>query len=280
METTNLNPITKQAHLAAFTNLIVDKFRPLQIYLYAHFVQQQACNSIFAPKRQLQQETFYLLVITQGTASKENEIQDFADRHYPQAKLMINAHGKEILNRNIQQCNAYFTSVLNNGTLLYNANGLMHKPKVQGPNSKKQAQRANVHWQRRSEMARAFINAAVQAMENGQEKASVFLLYHACEQLCVAMIWVYMGYKTDIRNLKRLFYVCACFSEKPLQHFMGSPVTEVLLHIMMQSYHEARYNDSFSLKGQSPYRFLDLTESFYSLAEELSLQRLAEMSKA
>ncbi|MCJ0743627.1 HEPN domain-containing protein [Pedobacter montanisoli] len=279
METAILNPTTKQAHLAAFTTLIVDKFKPLQIYLYAHFVQQQACNSIFAAKGQLQQEIFYLLVITEGTASKENEIQDFANRHYPQAKLIINAHGKEILNRNLQQCNAYFTSILNQGTLLYSANGLMDKPKVQGPNSKKQANRANAHWQRRSEMARTFINAAVQAMENGQEKASVFLLYHACEQLCVAMIWVYMGYKTDIRNLKRLFYVCACFSEKPLQHFMGSPVTEALLHTMMKSYREARYNDDFSLAGQSPYRFLELTESFYDLAEELSIQRLAEMSK-
>jgi len=272
METTMLTN-SSAAALNEMISLLIAEFKPLYIYQFAQMKQRGEILSIFAKPVLDVKEMYYLLLITEGTASRENEIQEFVDRNEREAYFVIHAHGEEILKRNLNYCNAYFTTVLNQGTLLYSANGKLLRTKVQGPNPEKQLLRVQAQWQRRSEMAKAFIGAAQQCLENGRDKVCIFLLHHACEQLCVGLIWVYMGYKSDIRNLRRLLHVCACFSTDPMQYFMGSDATEDLLTILMKSYRGSRYNDDFSLEGRSAYWFVEVVEGFYDLAEGLCLKR-------
>jgi uncharacterized protein len=278
METAVLNPGAATAP-NQIINLLIAQFKPLHIYQFAQLCWQDQCDSIFTAARKGNRFVYYLLVITEGSASVENEIQAFMDRQNTEDKFVVHAHGEEILRRNLKACNAYFTSVLNRGVLLYSANGLVAQGKVQAPNPKRELLRLRAHWHHRSGMARGFMEAAEQALDNNRDKMCVFLLHHACEQLCVGLIWVNMGYKSDIRNLQRLLYVCGCFSAEPLMHFMGTQATEVLLHIMMKSFHQARYNDNYNLNGHSPYRFLELAEGFATLCEGLCKERFAVMEK-
>ncbi|MFD1630573.1 HEPN domain-containing protein [Pseudopedobacter beijingensis] len=267
METTILAKPENTKELNALVSLLLEKFNPLQIYLYAYYEEQSAYNSIFREARQQGEKVFYLLVVTEGTASMENAIQQYVDACYKEAKAIIHAHGEETLRLNLNQCNGYFTAVLNRGVLLYSADGLLAVQAVQGPNAEKQLLRIKEQWEHRIHLSKGFLHAAEEAVEHGDDPISIYLMYQAVEQTCVGLIAVFMGYKTDIRNLRRLLYVCGCFSKKPLQHFMGSPENEQLLNIMMKSFSEVRYGSDFDLEGRSPFRFLELAEGFVKLAE-------------
>ena len=62
-----------------------------------------------------------------------------------------------------------------------------------------------------------------------------------------------------------------------MQHFMGTPENEIMLGIIMRSYSEARYRESFSLENRSAYNFLELVERFMELAEELCKEKFEAM---
>lgn len=269
METTTLTKTNKPAHFNAFLEKLVAQFKPLQIYLYAELKKQELCNSIFCNVQAQEQDIYYLLIITEGSTRIENGIQGFAYQHYPESRVMIHAHGKETLKCNISQSNFYFTSVLNSGLLLYSADGKLNLEEVPEPKPERRLAQAQVHWKHRGKMAQGFLAAADRVLEEGHESVTLFLLHQVIEQACIGLIWVFMGYKSDMHNLRRLLYVCGCFSKKPMQHFMGTPENDALLSIIMKSYSEARYRESFSLADKSIYRFVELVESFMELAESM-----------
>lgn len=67
-------------------------------------------------------------------------------------------------------------------------------------------------------------------------------------------------------------YTCGCFSQAPLQHFIGTLESQKLLDLMMNSYRRIRQDD-FSFGGKSIYRFLELVQSFLELADGLCQER-------
>lgn len=167
--------------------------------------------------------------------------------------------------------------MLNQGQLLYSANGVLCLEEVPTPQPEKRLAQAKLHWKHRSKMANGFLLSADRSLEEDHETVCLFLLHQVIEQACIGLIWVFMGYKSDMHNLRRLLYVCGCFSKKPMQHFMGTPENEVMLGIIMRSYSEARYRESFSLENRSAYNFLELVERFMELAEELCKEKLEEL---
>lgn len=278
METLNqFGKAKKPAHFMAFLEKLVAQFKPLQVYQYAQLGQQRQVASSFCAAEQQEETIFYLLVITEGSTRIENGIQDFANQHYAEGKVVVQAHGAAALNQNISQSNYYFAKVLNQGQLLYSANGVLCLEEVPTPRPEKRLAQAKLHWKHRGKMANGFLLAASIALEKDHETVCLFLLHQVIEQACIGLIWVFMGYKSDMHNLRRLLYVCACFSKKPMQHFMGTLENEIMLGIIIRSYSEARYRESFSLENRSAYNFLDLVERFMDLAEELCKEKFEEM---
>ena len=278
MET--LTPIGKAkrpAHFIAFLEKLVAQFKPLQVYQYAQLGQQSQVHSSFCATGQQEEAIFYLLVITEGSTRIENGIQEFANQHYTSGKLVVHAHGADALKQNVAQSNYYFATVLNQGQLLYSNNGVLCLEEVTTPRPEKRLEQAKLHWKHRGKMANGFLLAADRSLEEDHETVCLFLLHQVIEQACIGLIWVFMGYKSDLHNLRRLLYVCGCFSKKPMQHFMGTPENEVMLGIIMRSYSEARYRESFSLENRSAYNFLELVERFMELAEELCKEKFEEM---
>ncbi|MNK70979.1 HEPN domain protein [compost metagenome] len=278
METLNhFSKGKKPAHFMAFLEQLVAQFEPLQVYQYAQLGQQCKVDSSFCTTQQQEEEIFYLLVITEGSTRIENGIQDFANQHYTLGKIVVHAHGVAALEQNIAQSNYYFATVLNEGHLLYSTNGVLCLEEVSTPKPDKRLAQAKLHWKHRGKMANGFLLAADRALEEDHETVCLFLLHQVIEQACIGLIWVFMGYKSDMHNLRRLLYVCACFSKKPMQHFMGTPENEIMLSIIMKSYSEARYRESFSLENRSAYNFLELVERFMELAEALCKEKFEAM---
>lgn len=258
--------LKRQVAFNALIGLLVHEFAPLYIYQFAKKVNQEKLNSVFWNGEDQWKCTYYLLMITGGSMALEHQAQEFVNRNCLELKVIIHVHGHETLLRNINHCNGYFARVINEGKLHYVAPGVDCLKPLQMPNIKKRLSRAIVHWRKRKEMADGFFMAATQAAESGHEQVSLFLLHHATEQACVGLIYVFMDYQSDIRNLERLLYVCACFSNRPFQHFLGTADNEMLLKIMMKGFSQARYDQGFSIGNHSIYRFLDLVESFLKLA--------------
>ncbi|WP_199119358.1 hypothetical protein [Pedobacter sp. ASV28] len=280
MEKATLTPTENSGHLNALVALLVEKFSPLQVYQYAWATQREQLGSTFLGERRQEEEIFYLLLITEGTACIENEIQQYADSSYKGARAIVHAHAEATLRQNVANTNYYFCSVLNRGQLLYSANGLAGPNMVPMPRPERRLKMAKQHWKHRRAMAMGFLVAAERSIEEGHESVSVFLLYQVAEQVCIGLIWVFMGYKTDVRNLRRLLYVCGCFSKEPLRHFMGTAENEELLSLIIKGYVETRHQDGFMLECSLAYRFLALVEGFLELANGMCQKKFVEMRAA
>ncbi|WP_316832274.1 HEPN domain-containing protein [Pedobacter aquatilis] len=275
VKTKKLKP--KNHHLPdQVIRLLVSEFSPMYIYHYATVESKYYSKSIFYDRGEPAQCTVHLLVITSGSESLEHKVQDYIDRHIAGIKVILQVHGHEIVSRNLQASNRYFTSVLTNGKLVYVEEGAFPYAHVQPPNAGKHLEREVACWDKRYGKARAFLAASQEAIDNGTESIGVFLLHQATEQALVGLIYVFMGYRSDIRNLARLLHVCTCFSPLPLLHFTGLPDHESLLMLMIKAFSQARYDDDFNLEGHSEYRLLELVESFLKRADEWCKERFME----
>ncbi|MDN3587165.1 hypothetical protein QWY86_10830 [Pedobacter aquatilis] len=258
--------LEKPQPLEPLIEALVQEFAPLYIYHFAKKVHQKKLNSVFCDGEGERQSIYYLFLVVEGKVSIESRVQEFADGNY---KVIIQIHEKEQVLGSVNHCNGYLASVINKGKLRYAAPGIEKLGTLRLPNIKKRLGRAILHWRKRREMAKGFFAAAEQAIEIGQERVSLFLLHHATEQACVGLIYVFMDYQPDGRNLEHLLYLSACFSNLPFQHFMGTPDNEALLKIMIKCLSRGGYDDGFSLNNHSIYRFSELVESFVKLADDL-----------
>lgn len=246
---------TKCAH--TLTELVVRQFEPLQVYQFAKIKQTVQTKSVFTKPVKEGQQVFYLLLIIQsGTTATVQTIQQYLNVNFITAKVIVQVCTPAAIAKCANHANGFLANVLNKGKLRYN-NGTM--PPVQAlkmPNAKKALGRAIVHWRGRSQMANGFFEAAEQALENGHEQVSLFLLHHATEQVCKGLIYVFMGYCPNHANLKNLIYLTACFSKLPLKHFMGTTENEAILHLLMQSVTMVGKNAEVNLANKPIYRFL------------------------
>ncbi len=276
MDTAKLTLTQKPAHFNTLINLLVEQFKPLQIYLYAELKKQEICNSIFATSAD-EQDIYYLLMTTESGTRMENGIQDFLNAHYPEAKVIVQAHGQETIKKSLASSHIFFSKVLNRGVLLYSADGVLYSNQVEETNLQKQLQSARSHWHHRFEMAMGFMNSINTVIGDGYYNVCVFLMHQVVEQACIGLIWVFMGYKSDMHNLRRLLYICACFSKRPMQHFLAVPADADLLALMMKSYSAARYKEDFHIEEKDARRLLYLVEGFLSIAENMCAEKFLEL---
>jgi len=271
---------SRPAHFNAILSQLINHFKPLKIYLYAEVNKQELCNSVFATSAPAAQDIYYLLVITQGSTRIENGMQEFINGHYKEAIMLVLAHGGETLDKNTAYCNPFFSTIFNNGLLLYNADGVMYNSERPAVNPEKRLAEAVSQWYHRCDMAAGFKRSIDQIMEDGFYNVAVFLMHQVVEQACIGMIWVFMGYKSDMHNLKRLLYICGCFSKRPMQHFLANEADECLLGLLMKSYSAARYKDDFKVAEQDGKRLQQLTDGFLELAKQMCNKKFKEMEEA
>ncbi len=88
------------------------------------------------------------------------------------------------------------------------------------------------------------------------------------EQCCIGIIRVFLAYRSEVHNLKRLLLLCNAFSDAPYNLFLsGSLEDGRLFEILVKSYSQARYGSTFQVEKQDAdalsqkiTRFLEMTE--------------------
>ena len=281
METLNqFAKAKKPLHFMAFLEKLVAQFKPLQVYQYAQLGQQWQTESVFCNPQQKEEEIYYLLIVTEGSTRIENGIQDFANQHYPEGKVVVLAHGQATLKQSPRMCNDFFNAVQHRGLILYSADGILQSTAVETFNLQSHLDRAQSNWRHRYNMANGFLKAADTAFDNGFYNVCVFLLHQVVEQFCIGMIWVFMGYRSDMHNLRRLLYLCACFSKQPLKHFTATPENDSLLTLMMESYSCARYKNDYTVLDTHADKLYSLVYDFVQLSKELCKNKLMEFEAA
>lgn len=248
---------------------LVQAYAPLQIYQFGKLMKREQVNSVFCNAQLQTQRIYYLLMVIESSEAIESDVQDFADRAFAAAKVIVQVHGQATLLKHLNHRNGYFATVVNQGKLCYTVPGVAEVSGLQPPNPKKRLGRAIVHWRNRCQMANGFLVAAEQAIAQGYDHAGVFLLHQATEQVCMGLIFVFTDYQPHLRNLDRLLYLCACFSLKPLDHFFGNKEDEVLLKIMMGSVCRQCDEKGVSLEGRSVNGVVELVGGFLKLGKGL-----------
>src|SRR5687768_9020590 len=99
---------------------IVYKYDPLQIYCFHKDEQSRKVAGCFGDLQDAGHCDYWLLMVTASAARIENAVQDFVSAHYELGKITILAHGKEGIDKSINDGYRFFANVSSTGKLLYN----------------------------------------------------------------------------------------------------------------------------------------------------------------
>jgi HEPN domain-containing protein len=214
-------------------------------------------------------------MVTTDNTSMEDHVQDYVNGFFEQGSITIVVHGMETITSAIAQGSRFFTSVYRDGLQLYSANGLRLNVEYLNLNPATTFSKAQKHFYHRFGMASGFMRTAISCYDNGFINNSLFLLHQCVEQACIAVIRVYMAYRSDIHNLARLINLCRCFTDEPFALFPRKTADDQrLFQILLRSYSEARYNDDFNVDNFDAEILLDQVDGFLTLIRILCNNRL------
>jgi HEPN domain-containing protein len=250
--------------LMDLANKITDHYKTEHIICFGSVKENQSTHSFFIEDSGKANAHYFLLMITTETTRIEHQVQDFVNGIIQDTNISVTiiAHGLETVANALQQGSRFFTTVCRDGFYLYSSNGpnlLMGCPPLNPITTHLKAEK---HYHHRYGMALGFLEAA-------------FMLHQAVEQSCIAMIRVFMAYRSDIHNLSRLLTLCRCFSSKPRMIFLSNTSEEKrLFQLLEKSYSDARYRDEYLIKKTDAYIILQKVRSLLELCEQLCLERI------
>lgn len=228
-----------------------------------------------------QQGHYCLLMVTEGAARIDHEVQDFTNAHYQQGSMTVLCHSKDSVAQSIGLNSRFFIGVYTDGALLYSHDGLTGFNCVTTFIPDLAAAKAQKHFEHRSKLADGFLQGAAVCLSEQQYNVCVFMLHQAVEQCCIALVRVYMDYRLEMHNLNRLLHLCICFSDQPLRVFIsGDPENDRLFGILVKSYSQSRYHDEFAVVFKDAKQLHDRVVVFWELTRTMCGQKILELCDA
>lgn len=255
-------------YFSAFIKDLVDKFKPLQIYCFGKTVELTNKNGCFITDSVQENYQYFLLMVTENVTRIEHEVQDYANNHFTHGTVTILAHGKETIEEAIKANSRFFITVYNTANMLYNQDGMVQPVRVASFIPTHAAVKAKKHYHHRMLLASGFLESAKECQRKELYQLSVFMLHQAVEQCCIALIRVYLAYRSDIHNLYRQLRLCNSFSPAPSRlFFSGRDEDKRLFDIMVKSYSAARYKDDFTVEQSDATQLYIQVSVFLDLAD-------------
>jgi HEPN domain-containing protein len=228
---------------------LIDKYNPLQIYSFHRDEQSKKVEGCFGSVQDSGYCNYWLLMVTEGISRIESAVQDFANAHYEFGKVIILAHGKEGIDRSINDGYRFFSNVYSTGKLLYSREFYIHSLTPLELVSVAHQERLERRYAEGMSRARGFLNGAIECLATKEYNVCAFMLHQAVEQCCIALIGLHMDYRCDIHNLHRLLMLCRCFSDVPYGLFItGREEDRVVFEKLVKSYSSARYGMDFRIE--------------------------------
>jgi HEPN domain-containing protein len=218
---------------------------------------------------------YFLLIITSGVNRIEHEVQDYVNRHFVGLKITTLVHGTETVGEAVEQGSRFFNVVCRNGMQLYSKSGLRLNLDLPSLSPAVILEKAERHYFNRYNRAIGFVEAARECFNKGYYANSVFMLHQAVEQACIAMVRVYLAYRSDIHNLSRLLDLTLCFSADPSGAFPRKTVEDQrLFQLLLKSYSDARYRDEYEVSREDADALCIQVKAFTDLTESLCTNQI------
>lgn len=259
----------------SFISELAEQFKPIYILKFGEVTIGRIACSSFMPEQNDSTFHYYLLMVMGGLNRIEHCVQDFVNTHFSSGKISILVHSRDSMDSAIAANNGFFINVLNTGILIYSHDGTMGMFPEHQLDTKIALGKARKHLYHRIPMAQGFLDGAGECFRNGKYNVCVFMLHQVVEQSCIALIRVFMAYRSDIHHLGRLLDICACFSERPREHMRCTPDHIRLFEQLINSYSHARYKDNFNVEMGDADKLYRLVHDFVILATELCEKKIA-----
>ena len=265
------------AQFRNFLATLIAKFEPLRIICFSSQSLSYELKGCFGAATD-KHVHYCLLIITGSKCRIDYEIQDYCNSHFYYGRISILCHSKEAVNEAIEANSRFFIQVLQNGELIYAADGLLSDQDLPEFNPGQSVIKARKHWKHRMPLAEGFLEGAGIYLDKGQYNLSVFMMHQSVEQCCSLLVRIVMGYRADFHNIQRLLFLCRCFSEEPFKLFItGTESDAKLFDLLVKSYSQARYSGSFLVDQEDVKLLFARVTSFLELVKVLCSKKIDEL---
>jgi HEPN domain-containing protein len=228
---------------------LADKYDPLQIYCFHKEEKSTKTEGCFTERKNTEYCDYWLLMVAESASRIESAVQDFANAHYEFGRITLLAHGKESIEKSIDNGFMFFANVYRYGKLMYNRQLSVTVVVTNYFVSAGYSQTLQQRFGDGISKAEGFLHGAIECLSSRKYNICIFMLHQAVEQCCIALIGRHMDYRCDSHNLQRLLMLCRCFSEEPYQLFIsGNKEERVVFEKLLKSYSNARYAADFSVE--------------------------------
>ncbi|TCD11592.1 HEPN domain-containing protein [Pedobacter frigidisoli] len=215
-------------------------------------------------------------MIMESSTRNEHEAQDFCRSKFNEGKITILSHGNETIKERIKKNNRFFITILNQGRLLYNNTGVLAQDTEIEFDPSQNFEKAKKHFEHRIKLAQGFLDAAEDSYANQHYAIAVFLTHQVIEQCTIALIREHLAYRSDIHHLGRQLDLCCCFSEELSNLFRTTKDDLSLFEILLRSYSQARYKDTFKVDSEDADKLISKAYAFFKLTKEICTNKIDE----
>lgn len=261
----------QQRSLQRVVAIIIRAIQPEKIILFGGHA---AGASPVAP-------VFDLLVVSKEEDRRSDyELQDrIENRCREVAPVTVLVHDISYVNRRLGEGQYFFYSVIREGILLYDRGDTPFAP-AEPPDWEQVRQLAGRDFERWGQQARAFFQSAWFNYDRREDRAAIFLLHQAAEQIYQAILLAFTGYKPTTHNLDKLRRYTNRFSPELALVFPRESLREdELFKLLLAGYVDARYKEEFSIRHEELGVLLEMVGRLLAIAERICGSHLLMLEK-
>ncbi|MBK7652179.1 MAG: HEPN domain-containing protein [Flammeovirgaceae bacterium] len=170
----------------------------------------------------------------------------------------------DAVNINLEQGNPFFTTLYNNGVLVYDSNRVPLSVPVSSDTNKS----FNEGNQRKFDLAQMFYETACDCATEGRNDVAVFMFHQAIELTCIALLRICLGYKPTTHSIKKLFMLIENVTPRRLNKYSPDQLMKKrsFFNILQRAYSDVRYKESYSVSGDKVFMLLERVHEFQVMA--------------
>lgn len=275
-------PVHKQEELKRVTKLIVETADPEKIILYGSYATGEWQEDRYVEKNIVYgfDSDYDILVVTKdGETKKDWEItSQITNRSRYRVPINVITHDISFINKQLLNGQFFFTEIVKDGVVLYDANGAEFvEPKILSPSERKDiAQRESDTW---FTTAKSFIKGGRFYLGENDLKLAAFELHQAAERTYNAVLLVFTGYKPKTHNLEKLRTYTKPFSDELYSIFpKNSNDEEHIFNLLQKAYVEARYSDDYKIEKSEVEELITRVSILQNVAEEICKARIESIN--
>ena len=224
---------------------------------------------------------FDLLIITREDERRSDyELQDIIEsRCRVVAPVTALVHDISYVNKKLQDRQYFFSTILREGTLLYDARRTpLAEPGT--PNWEEVRIMAEKDFDRWNGQARDFFHSAEFIRSKRSWNMAAFFLHQAAEQSYQAILLAFMGYKPTTHNLDKLRRYTNRFSvELALLFPPGNTEEEDLFRLLASGYVSARYKEEFIITEREVDILIERIRRLLDIAQRVCYDHFISLAR-